>query len=207
MLVQEIVNTIVQLLLVTLIPFIVYLVKHKTTKGFLAYVGLYTINRRNVFLYSGLFTIITFILMVGPMILFMRSGALDSDLFVQDALKQQGLNLQSLITLFIMALFKTSLSEEIFFRGFIGKRLITKFGFNTGNSMQAVLFGLVHGIAGFQIGLINLLILVASTAMVGYLLGYLVEKIGNGSIIPSWITHALTNCISFYLFAFVLAQA
>ncbi len=204
MLVQEIVNTIFQLLLFTLIPFIVYLVKHKTNKGFLQYVGLYNINRRKVLLYSGLFTIISFILMVGPMILFMRSGALNSDLFVQDALKQQGLSLQSIITLFIMAIFKTSLSEEIFFRGFIGKRLINKFGFNIGNSIQAVLFGLVHGIVGFQIGIINLLILVTSTAIVGYLLGYLVEKIGNGSIIPSWITHALTNCISFYIFAFVL---
>jgi membrane protease YdiL (CAAX protease family) len=206
MLVQEIVNTIFQLLLFTLIPFIVYLVKHKTNKGFLQYVGLYNINRRKVLLYSGLFTIISFILMVGPMILFIRSGALDSDLFVQAALKQQGLNLRSIITLFIMAVFKTSLSEEILFRGFIGKRLINKFGFNIGNSIQAVLFGLLHGIMGFQIGIINLLILVASTAIVGYLLGYLVEKIGNGSIIPSWITHAVTNCISFYIFAFVLVQ-
>ncbi|MCW7071989.1 MAG: CPBP family intramembrane metalloprotease [Methanophagales archaeon] len=205
MLVQEIVNTISQLLLATLIPFIVYLAKHKTNKGFLEYVGLYNINERKVLLYSGLFAIISFILMVGPMILFLRSGALKSDLFVQAALKQQGLNLQSIITLFIMAIFKTSLSEEIFFRGFIGKRLINKFGFNTGNSTQAVLFGLVHSILGFQMGTTNLLILVASTAVVGYLLGYLVEKIGNGSIVPSWITHASSNCISFYIFAFVVS--
>ena len=205
MLVQEIVNTISQLLLATLIPFIVYLAKHKTNKGFLEYVGLYNINGRKVLLYSGLFAIISFILMVGPMILFLRSGALKSDLFVQAALKQQGLNLQSIITLFIMAIFKTSLSEEIFFRGFIGKRLINKFGFNTGNSTQAVLFGLVHSILGFQMGTTNLLILVASTAVVGYLLGYLVEKIGNGSIVPSWITHASSNCISFYIFAFVVS--
>ena len=205
MLVQEIVNTISQLLLATLIPFIMYLAKHKTNKGFLEYVGLYNINGRKVLLYSGLFAIISFILMVGPMILFLRSGALKSDLFVQAALKQQGLNLQSIITLFIMAIFKTSLSEEIFFRGFIGKRLINKFGFNTGNSTQAVLFGLVHSILGFQMGTTNLLILVASTAVVGYLLGYLVEKIGNGSIVPSWITHASSNCISFYIFAFVVS--
>ena len=66
MLVQEIVNTIFQLLLVTFIPFIVYLVKHKTNKGFLEYVGLYNIDRRKVLLYSGLFTIISFVLMVGP---------------------------------------------------------------------------------------------------------------------------------------------
>ncbi len=46
MLVQEIVNTISQLLLATLIPFIVYLAKPKTNKGFLEYVGLYKINGR-----------------------------------------------------------------------------------------------------------------------------------------------------------------
>ena len=40
---------------------------------------------------------------------------------------------------------QTGLSEEILFRGFLGKRLIAKFGFAVGNVVQGLLFGTLHG--------------------------------------------------------------
>jgi len=44
----------------------------------------------------------------------------------------------------IIAWLKTSLAEEIFFRGFIGKRLIDRLGFLRGNGLQSVIFAAVH---------------------------------------------------------------
>ena len=47
------------------------------------------------------------------------------------------------------AVVRTSLSEELLFRGFLLKRLVGKFGFTIGNITQSLLFGLIHGIAFF----------------------------------------------------------
>ncbi|NSW89541.1 MAG: CPBP family intramembrane metalloprotease [Firmicutes bacterium] len=46
----------------------------------------------------------------------------------------------------IYAFLQTGFSEELFFRVFLTKRLIHKFGFQVGNIVQGLLFGLMHGI-------------------------------------------------------------
>lgn len=52
----------------------------------------------------------------------------------------------ALPTILLYAVVQTSLTEEIFFRGLLGKTLIRAWGFRVGNAVQAVLFGLVHGL-------------------------------------------------------------
>ena len=47
-------------------------------------------------------------------------------------------------TVLVEAWFKTGLSEEIFFRGFLARRLIARFGFRAGNAGQALIFGAIH---------------------------------------------------------------
>jgi membrane protease YdiL (CAAX protease family) len=95
------------------------------------------------------------------------------------------------------------MDEEILFRGFIGKRLIDRFGFQIGNTTQTVLFGPVHGIllksapAGQGITTAGVVSVVVLTGRAGYLLGYLTEKPANGSIIPAWIAHGLVNALSY----------
>lgn len=59
-------------------------------------------------------------------------------------LRVMGLSSASVIILLITALFKTSLAEEILFRGLIAKRLINKLGFKIGNLLQAFVFGILH---------------------------------------------------------------
>jgi len=50
-----------------------------------------------------------------------------------------GNGIKALVPAFIYSFIQTGLSEEIFFRGFLEKRLIRKFGFQIGNAMQSIL--------------------------------------------------------------------
>lgn len=126
---------------------------------------------------------------------------------VTGKLRLMGFNSTSVSLLLIIALIKTSFSEEILFRGFIAKRLIHKFGFKAGNFWQAIVFGLVHlllfGLLSNTAFLPLMIIFVFST-FAGWAIGYIKEKYANGSIIPGWIAHGLGNTISYWVIAFVI---
>ena len=109
-----------------------------------------------------------------------------------------GKGLTVLPQILIYAIFQTGLSEEIFFRGFLCKRLIGKFGFTLGNAFQAVCFGLIHGIP-FGLVTESVLVLILITifpTIMGYMQGWMNEKHADGSIIPSWILHSLMNLLA-----------
>jgi membrane protease YdiL (CAAX protease family) len=106
----------------------------------------------------------------------------------------------------IFAFFRTGLAEEIFFRGFLGKRLISKFGFGVGNTAQAILFGLLHGLTLIQnFGLLKAAVVILFTGSIGWLMGYINEKQAGGSILPSWILHGLANTSSAIMDMFNIA--
>jgi membrane protease YdiL (CAAX protease family) len=117
-----------------------------------------------------------------------------------NVLRGLGLSRRGLIVAaLIKGIFQTSLSEEIFFRGLIGKRLGNRFGFHVGNAVQAALFGGMHAAmpylslpatvsrSGYAIVLFTL------SGTLGWWLGYLNERLGGGSILPSWMHHGLGN--------------
>lgn len=108
------------------------------------------------------------------------------------------------LLIFIKAVLTTSLSEEIFFRGLIGKRLIAWLGFSAGNALQAAIFGAVHFIILLspEATMTTAVMLVGFTAVFGWISGYLNERLGNGSIAPSWLMHAVANIIAYSLIAF-----
>lgn len=103
----------------------------------------------------------------------------------------------------IIALFKTSLSEEILFRGLIGKRLIAWLGFQWGNGIQAVLFGLMHLVLLLvpTMSTLAVMLAVAMTGTGGWLSGWLNERMGQGSILPSWAAHGTANLVAYWSFA------
>jgi membrane protease YdiL (CAAX protease family) len=121
--------------------------------------------------------------------------------------RTMGFNSGTVISLLIMALIKTSLSEEIFFRGFLGKRLINKLGFKTGNLIQASIFGFVHLLLFWfltKTTVAPLLVITVFSTSMGWIIGYIKEKYANGSIIPGWVAHGLGNTISYSIIAFIL---
>lgn len=204
---SEILSTIFQVLVVVLIPFLFYVVKYKTLNGFYNYIGLKVPAGKAVYLS---FIAMLAVLAAAVGIVTVHDGvreALASQYSVGGKLKLMGRTRESITLLLVIALFRTSLSEEIFFRGFIAKRLINRLGFQWGNIVQAALFGLLHLIMMFMLSRLNassLIYAFVMPALAGYLICYINEKAGNGSIIPGWIAHGLGNVISYYLLAFVL---
>lgn len=127
---------------------------------------------------------------------------------VAGKVRASGLNADTIGMIAVMALLKTALSEEIFFRGLIAKRLIAWLGFTAGNLIQAAIFGAVHmlifiapGGPAFSPGIAALFFGV--TAAGGWVMGFLNERAGNGSIAPSWLLHGLSNAVAYPVLAFV----
>lgn len=103
----------------------------------------------------------------------------------------------SIVPALIYAFIQTGLSEEILFRGFIGKRLDNKFGFAVGNLLQAVLFGLLHGAMFLgAVGIGKAAVIALFTGAIGWVMGYIDEKQSGGSILSSWMLHGIANFIS-----------
>jgi CAAX protease family protein len=207
MIIDKLIDAIVQVLVFSLIPFIVYIISKRRIKGFFKYIGLTKPLKKTIFwaIIVSIVGIINVTLL--PLIFPEIKELMTMKGTIAGNLKIMGLSYNSVIILAIFALIQTSFSEEILFRGFIAKRLIHWLGYRTGNTIQAVIFGLMHVILLLLIAEPNypfLIFVFIFSGIVGYLLGYIKEKIGNGSIIPGWIAHGLANTISFYILAFVI---
>ncbi|MDE7366334.1 MAG: CPBP family intramembrane metalloprotease [Lachnospiraceae bacterium] len=189
--INQTLNAILQLALFTLIPFIWYVFSHKKCSGFFQWIGL---KKPSVFdrtlLGFVVFTIVAFIV-VSIGILYLLKG-------VDTATsKFTGMGIVGLPSALIYSFITTALSEEILFRGFLLKRLSDKFGFNTGNIVQSILFGLLHGVMFFSLtGIVKVVLIIAFTGLIAWCMGYANEKKADGSIIPSWIVHGIANLFS-----------
>lgn len=206
-LVNEIISTTVQVALFTLIPFLFFLFRKDKNITFLNYIGLFKPTTKSI--YYVLFASILFVIGGLGMIFLDESikQAAFSPPSVTGILRAMGLSGTSIIILLIVAIFKTALAEEILFRGFIAKQLIRKFGFTTGNLIQATLFGTVHLLLFWALTNTTLIFLLFSflfSFVAGWTIGYIKEKYAHGSIVPGWIAHATGNTLSYAIIAFVV---
>ena len=95
--------------------------------------------------------------------------------------------------------------EEIFFRGFLLKRMQGKLGFLGANLVQSLLFGLIHALMFIQIiGYLKAFVILVFISLIAYIFGAINEKKASGSILPSVFIHALANTVVGLLFAFSL---
>jgi len=116
-----------------------------------------------------------------------------------------GLGAAAIPAIVIYAALNTAFPEELLFRGFILKRLANKFGFVTANIIQALLFGLLHGVLFFSLaGTLKKVLIILFTGVIAWFMGYINEKCSNGSIIPSWIIHTVSNLFSGICAAFLI---
>ncbi|MBN8694596.1 MAG: CPBP family intramembrane metalloprotease [Bacteroidetes bacterium] len=206
-LISEIISAILQILVFTLIPFIVYLIIHKTSRGFLAYIGLVKTTKKAILLSVA----ISFVFIAGTLVLVLTNentkAVMTNPPSVTGKLHQMGLSSITMLSLFIIACFKTSFAEEIFFRGFVAKRLMKRFGYLIGNITQSLIFAVLHlvlfaAMTNSSVGFLLYIFLISGIG--AYLIGLVKEKYGEGSIIPGWIAHGLGNTISYFIIAFVI---
>lgn len=190
---NELSTAFVQIVLFSAIPFIVWFATNKrgNETSFLKWIGIAKpiVDKKRLLPVSLLIILImVFVsLVLDPLIDDIETTA---SLF-------KGLGMQGFLPLLIFSFIKTGLSEELFFRGFLGKRLISKFGFLYGNIIQSMVFGLIHGLIFASNN--NMLLAVAitlATGLVGWLMGYMTEKLSNGSIVTGWITHGICNFVT-----------
>ncbi|MFR6319474.1 MAG: lysostaphin resistance A-like protein [Streptococcus salivarius] len=116
-----------------------------------------------------------------------------------------GKGIGALPAILAYAILGTALPEEIFFRGFLLKRMQGKLGFLGANLVQSLLFGLIHALMFIQIiGYLKAFVILVFISLIAYIFGAINEKKASGSILPSVFIHALANTIVGLLFAFSL---
>jgi membrane protease YdiL (CAAX protease family) len=203
---QEMLNAALQILAFSLIPFTVYLIRQKKVRGFASYIGW----KRSNSLANGLALLGSLFFLVPTVGLAYVSETFRELLFQPETMtgkfRAMGLGLETVLVLVVAAVFKTALSEEIFFRGFLAKRLIGWLGYLRGNWAQALLFGLLHGLIFLALtqNAFFLLFILAFTTAGAFFMGYLNEKKADGSILPGWIAHGTANLISYAVIGFVM---
>lgn len=188
-------SAIIQVVCLSIIPFIWWLITTRKKERFLNWIGL-----RKPVISGSLTKLLGLIVIVSVVYILLMSLIMTQLMSNTDTATSQFSNQgwKALPSILIYSLIQTGLSEEIFFRGFLGKRFINRFGFKVGNTIQAVLFGLMHGIP-FGLVTRNILItilLIILPGIIGWFQGWINEIRSGGSIIPSWITHTIMNILS-----------
>lgn len=206
MLGNEIISAISQVLVFSLIPFVVYVIKYKSVKGFSNYIGLKKSTTK-----ANLLALLVMLIIAVPIL---TMTLLNNDFkeimthpnSVTGKIRQLGFSIESGLIVLFIAILKTSLAEEILFRGFVAKRLIAITNFKTGNIIQAVIFGVIHTLIFMTISSngLFLFMIFLFPALGAYYKTYLNEKLANGSIIPGWIAHGSGNILSYSIVGFVM---
>ena len=194
MFVNEFIGALVQLFLFSLIPFIFWLIFGRKKENFFKWIGLKKIKHQGkpwvtlcaIVAATGLYIGIT-IAVLG----FLPEGVTTagSDF--------AGKGFIAFPAVLAYGFIRTGLSEEVVFRGFLLKRFAEKFGFVAGNTIQAVLFGLMHGVP-FGLATHNIPVAIVMTLLpgaFGWFQGWMNEKRFGGSIVPSWLLHGTINVI------------
>ena len=187
--VNKIISSALEILLLGVIPFVWWFVTARKKVKFTEWIGLKKIgkpNRKGAFL--GVLCVLVLFIVFSVLILYMVRN-------IETATSEfKGLGIAGLLPALIYAVFNTSFPEELFFRGFLHKRLASKFGYMPANIVQSILFGLIHGAMFFStLGFVKVLFVVAFTGGIAFAMAYINERKADGSIFPSWIIHAGSN--------------
>ena len=179
--ISKVINSAIQIILFALIPFIWWLVTARKECSFFEWIGLkrpragesdkpllWVAGTSAVFLIVSLFV-------------------LYSVKNVETATSEfTGLSVNAIPAILVYA-----------FRGFLLKRIANKTGFAIGNLIQAVLFGLMHGVLFFSsVGTIKAILITLFTGFIGWLMVFINEKKTDGSILPGWLIHSIANIFS-----------
>lgn len=189
---NEFIEALSQLLLFSIIPVLVWLIVGRKKENLFEYLGLKKVKC----LSSGLKTLLLTLLVCAC---YVGCSSLAINFFAGDITEAgnqfAGMGKKAIPAAIAYAFIRTALSEEIVFRGFILKRVASKWGFVLGNIVQALLFGLLHGVPfGLMSGKVFVaVIMTILPGAMGWYMGWMNEKRYGGSIFPSWLVHGIMN--------------
>lgn len=201
MIFENLISAILQVMLFSIIPFIWWFCTAKKKQSFLTWLGLRKPIIENKRRYAMFFVLSIVVLLVpnSALVYFY----IDSSLLAPNQFA--GLGFAAVIPALLYAVIQTALSEELLFRGFLLKRLANSFGFHAGNIVQSIVFGSVHGAMLWSVLPVHIILLVVGcTGLVGYVMGWMNERLAGGSIVASWTIHAIGNLLAagFFMFLF-----
>ena len=197
---SKLMSGIMELLIVSVIPFITWLIWSRKKVGFFDWIGLKKVQTQQkgrlvqtIFGFTLLFTLFSIVVF----------SWFDSSQTSTAAFSGKGI--AALPAILSYAILGTALPEEIFFRGFLLKMVQGKLGFLGANLVQSLLFGLIHALMFIQLtGYLRTFAILVFISLIAYVLGAINEKKADGSILPSVFIHALANTVVGLLFAFSL---
>ena len=183
------VGSVIQILVVGIIPFIWWLVAARKKVNFLTWIGLKKFTRIKKVSTNAIIPTILFILLSLYILMISKD--------IETATSQfRGFGASGIAAVILYSFVQTSFTEEVFFRGFLLKRIAAKFGFYAGNIVQSILFALLHCVMFLSsTGVLNLVIITLFTGIIAFLFGIVNEKAAEGSILPSWCIHGISNLI------------
>ena len=187
----QIVNTMLNIILFSLIPLAVYLIRKRKFKGFFNNSGLYFPSNKWDWKSAAGWISIVYLSTLAVNVFLWHSG--------YSARAVNGLEDLSTLSLLIYAVLyglRTGVAEEVFFRGFAAKELISRLGYKWGNFLQALLFALPHFVVGGSANLTDLVSRIVFAFALGYVFGWVMEKKAQGSILPGIAAHFLINILS-----------
>ncbi len=197
--IQSVIDALVQVVIFATIPFLFWIMKFRNQESFPRWIGLKRPifdNKSKVFTFS----ILSFILLLisGLLLIF----AIDTKTMIANA-QFISMGWSSIGPILIYSFIQTALSEELFFRGFLLKIFSNLWGLNIANFIQALLFGILHGVILFSsLSFLLVILIIVFSTLAGWLMGYVNSELGNGSILPSWLIHSFMNFVSSLLLAF-----
>lgn len=196
---NSLISAILQVMLFSVIPFIWWLCTARKKQPFLTWIGL----QKPIIVHKGryaMYIVLSIFTMLIPsfalVFFYIDRSLLAANQFA-------GLGVAAVIPALFYAIIQTGLSEELLFRGFLLKRLMKIFDFQVANLLQSIIFGCVHGAMLWSVLPLHVILLVVlTTALAGYVMGWVNERIAGGSIVTSWSIHSIVNFIAACLYMF-----
>lgn len=179
--------------LFSIIPLLWHLDKERTIKGFVHSLGIY---RPHSTASGSIWTVTSvYILTLAVNLAVILLGFSERGLRTEG--NAPGVTGIAILLYIVMFGLRTGIAEEIFFRGFVAKKLISRLGFSRGNLLQALIFGLLHSfLVSGPFSTIDLAVRGLNAILLGYTFGYVMDKKSGGSIVPTMIAHTFANIIS-----------
>lgn len=192
--ISEVINSIIQVILFSLIPFIWWLITARRKESFFSWIGLKKPSKS----FKSLLPYILVIFIVCEALgLLLYNGLLRTD---WNTSQFAGAGAAGIPCALIYSYIQTAFSEEILFRGFIQKRLQHVMDFKIAAVIQGILFGAIHVVLSLNyITFAQGVVLLLYPMITAILMAFINEKKADGSILPSWLIHGTLNTITQFI--------
>lgn len=191
------------ILLFAVLPFIYWLIRYRKKENFFKWLGFYKPMFQSKWWILIIFAVIyVFHYKFDPEFFLSEKtiAALTSGDESISGEEWRGMGFSVILPALIVSYVGNGICEELFFRGFLCKRFIHRTNIPIGIVISSIVFGLMHValplIAGLDVGIEFYIYEFVYTGLAALLLGYLNEKIFNGSIWPSILLHGTVDFIS-----------